>query len=109
MARILVVDSDENHAKALISRLHSRRYEVTVVAKPGALNQLGTPLAQFHVIILEFSNRSEDWEWLDKLRRLTVTSVPKPGILCLSRSNWGTGVKLRVEHKGARLVYERPA
>lgn len=111
MARVLLItDSDESHAKAVVSALESRSHRVTVLAKRrDILNHLGAKLAQFSVVILELSNRPEDWGLLDEVRKLTVACVPKPGILCLSKNNLGPRVKLQVERKGARIVYERPA
>ena len=109
MARILLI-SDECHSKAVASVLENRGHTVTLLSERRRVqNHIDTDLAQINIIILNFSNRPEDWELLDKVRRLTVTCFPKPGILCLSRLNLGTEVRLRVQQKGARLVYERPA
>src|SRR5580704_17356594 len=108
MARILLFDPDENHAKTVVSALEGSGHKVSVCAsKHEAFNRVR--IAQFNVIILDFSNRPEDWDFLGRVCSWTVASVPKPGILCLARSNWGPGVKLQVERKGARLVYERSA
>jgi DNA-binding NtrC family response regulator len=110
MARILLFDPDENHAKTVVSALESTGHKLTLCrGREEAFNQFSARLAEFNVIILDFSNRPEDWDLLNKLHGLTVKCVPKPGILCLARSNWGSGVKLQVERKGARLLYERLA
>ena len=106
MARILLVDSDEGHAKTVVSALESQRHKLTVHAcRQEALSNL----TQFAVIILDFANRPEDWKFLDRVYQMTIACVPKPGILCLARNNLGPGVRLQVERKGARLVYERSA
>ncbi len=110
MVRILLYDPDQNHARALVSALESNHYRLTVCAsRREAFNYLTAKPPQFKVVILDFSNRPEDWEFLDSVRTLTVASVPKPGLLCLARTNWGPEVKLKMERKGARLVYERSA
>ena len=108
MVQILLFDPDENRAKMLVSALESNGHKLTVCAsRREALNQLRTTLAQFNVIILDFSNRPEDWEFLDKVRSLTVTCVPEPRIRCLSRSTWTSEVRSRVERRGAKLLYEQ--
>jgi DNA-binding NtrC family response regulator len=107
MARIILIDSDESHAKTVASALARRDHQLTVYANARDLfRRLSDEHIQFTVVILNFSNRPEDWDSLDKLRKLTLMCVPRPGILCLSRSKWGTDVRLQVERKGARLVYE---
>jgi ActR/RegA family two-component response regulator len=108
MARIMLVDSDEIHAKTVASALGRRGHQLIVYADTReALHLLSKEPMHFAVVILNFSNRPEDWDSLNKLRKLTLMRVPRLGILCLSRSQWGTDVRLRVERKGARLVYER--
>jgi DNA-binding NtrC family response regulator len=110
MARILIVDSDENHAKAVATALESNDYKViTLPKRRDILNHLNSKLAEFDVIILGFSNRAADWELLDAVCKLTVPRVPAIGILCLSRNKMGTDARVRVGQKGARLVYERSA
>jgi len=110
MARIILYDPDHNHAETLVTALESSSYTLTVcVSRQEIFKHLKAKQTQFKVVILDFSNRPEDWKFLDGVRTLTVASVPKPGILCLARTNWGPDVKLRVERKGARLVYEQSA
>ena len=109
MARIILIDSDEIHAKKVASEIERRNHQLTVYANSRDLfRHLANEQIQFTVVVLNFYNRPEDWELLDKLRKLSLTRVPRPGILCVSRSKWGTDVRLRVERKGARLVHERP-
>jgi hypothetical protein len=108
MARIILIDSDEIHAKKVASEIERRDHQITAYANARDLfRRLANEQIQFTVVILTFYNRPEDWESLDKLRKLSLTRVPRPGILCVSRSKWGTDVRLRVERKGARFVHER--
>ncbi|HEV8414599.1 MAG TPA: hypothetical protein VGQ49_13470 [Bryobacteraceae bacterium] len=110
MARILLFDPDQDHARTLVSALEHNSYTLTVCAsRVETLDHLKAKLAQFKVVILDFSNRPEDWELLERVCTFSITCVPKPGILCLARTNWGSDVKLKVERKGARLLYERSA
>jgi len=106
--RILVLDPNESHAKAVASALESNRHKLTVcTSRREAFDHLRSKLSQFDIIILDFSNRPEDWELLDKVRSLTVTCVPEPHIRCLSRTMWESDVRSRVERRGAKLLYEQ--
>ena len=110
MARLLLFDPDERHAKTVVSALESQSHKLTVCAsRRETLGHIKTKLAKFKVIILDFSNRPDDWEFLDRVCRLTITCVPKPGLLCLARTNWGPHVRLQVERKGAKILYEQSA
>lgn len=109
MARIILIDSDETHARAVAAALARRDHQLTVVPHARDLfHRLDNEQIQFAVVVFNFFNRPEDWDSLDRLRKLTLTWLPKPGILCTSRLKWGTDVRLQVERRGARLVYERP-
>jgi CheY-like chemotaxis protein len=110
MALILIIYSDEIHAKTVASALESHARKLTMCAnKRDALDHLESKLTPFDVIVFDFSNRPEDWEFLRKVRALTIKSIRKPGILCLSKTYFGPDVKLQVERQGARLLYERSA
>jgi hypothetical protein len=59
------------------------------------------------VVLDQSANRPEDWEFFDRVRRLTWNIDHHQKILCFSRVNLGPRIRLRVERKGGRLVYER--
>ncbi len=107
MPRILLLDPDTTHARALALALERHRYSVAICsAKRDALNELKRDHACFDVMILDLSaNRPEEWAVLDEIRQLSGLSV---AVLCLSEIYRGPRMKLEVERKGARLVvYDR--
>lgn len=109
MERVLLIDSDEDHARTLALFLERHRYAVTVsTSKGNAFRPLERNCEEFDVVILDMSaNRPQDWRTFDQIRTLPRMTTVRPMILCLSRVYRGPGMKLEIERKGARLVYER--
>lgn len=68
MAHILLIDADDTHAITAASVLERGGRRVTIIPKRrGLLSSLGSTLATFNVIILEFSGQPEDWDLLDEI------------------------------------------
>lgn len=109
MERVLLIDSDEDHARALALFLERHRYAVTVCTSQGnAFRPSERNCAEFDVVILDMSaNGPNDWKTFDQVRSLPRMTATRPMILCVSRVYRGPGMKLEIERKGARLVYER--
>jgi CheY-like chemotaxis protein len=107
MARVLVLDSSESNVKTLVLALERRRYSVTVcTTAQDTINELKRGRG-FDVIVIDLTtNRPEDWEAFDELRRIAWVGSHTPGIVCFSTVYRGPQVKLKVERKGGRFTYE---
>ena len=109
MARILLLDSNEQRAQALAAFLMSARHSVTVcAAKLRGLHELESAEVPFDIVILDLTeNGNEDWHALDLIRRAEGLAMAAPMILCISSAYRGAQFRLRVERRGARLAYVR--
>ncbi len=109
MAKVLLLDSDEGHAKELARWLEQHKHSVAVYSpNRDGLNKLRADDVDFDIVILYMSvDRRADWEILDQIRRIGEGRGPGPMILCASRTYRGPQIELEIEKKGARLVYER--
>jgi DNA-binding response OmpR family regulator len=109
MARILLIDSDQNHASALRLFLERQRYSVSHCAcRTDVVNELLRNASAFDFVVLDLTGeRREAWEAFERLRRLTKFNWEKPDLICLCRGYRGPQLRMRVERLGARLVYER--
>jgi|GEM_PF-1827214 DNA-binding response OmpR family regulator len=109
MTRILLLDSNQTHARDLALALKRHRCSVTICAsRRDAIIELKRNSAGFDVVILDLSaNRPEDWATFDQIQKLTWMSVPTPMIVCFSTIYRGPKMNLEVERRGARFVYER--
>jgi DNA-binding response OmpR family regulator len=108
MTRILLVDSDENHAYDVRAYLESWHYSVRICHdNQDAIDALRSDRTGFEVLLIYISgDHREDWALLDSLRREIKSGLPVPGILCGLRDDKGPNVILMAEHKGARCVIE---
>lgn len=108
-ARILLVDHDHTHAEQLTLALEQHEFQVTRWnTTQEFLLELGRNAVHFDLVMLDLSlNRAEDLELFDRVRRFLWAREHGAMILCFSRVNLGPMVRLRIERKGARLVYER--
>jgi hypothetical protein len=58
--------------------------------------------------VLDMSrNTKEDWAILSRLSKFRLLHAPGPMILCIATIYRGPDMELKVERKGARLVYVR--
>jgi DNA-binding response OmpR family regulator len=104
-----LVDHDQTHAAELTLALRQQHFQITQKSNQHeALRELSCNAADFDVVMLDLSlNRAEDFELFDTVRRLLWVTDHPAKILCFSRMNLGAHVRLRIERKGGRLVYER--
>jgi DNA-binding response OmpR family regulator len=108
MGQILIIDSDEGHAREVVAYLESRHYSVKLCHESrDAIDVLRRDQTGFDVLIVYISgDRREEWAVLDSLRTSIIPHVSCPGILCVLRANKGPNVILVAERKGARCVIE---
>jgi len=109
MAHILLLDSDESHASALVRAIERHGHEVQVLhnwTKVGIA--LDRSLSNCDVIVLDLStNRVDDWALLRAIGVWITTHIPRPQVLCLSRVHREPTFRLEVEKYGARFLHER--
>jgi ActR/RegA family two-component response regulator len=108
-AKILLLDSDADHASAQALALKKRDHAITVAladqTKPTALRE---QIRHHDIVILNLSrNRSSDWTLLDWISGVVATNPGKPRVLAISSVKRGPGMKLDAEAYKARFVYER--
>jgi CheY-like chemotaxis protein len=108
-ARVLMVDHDKTHAAELRLALERHHFQVTQYAdKEAVLRELRRNVAEFDVVMLDLSlHRAEDFELFDRVRQLLWAADHLALILCFSRVNLGPRMRLQIERRGGRLVYER--
>lgn len=109
MAHILLLDPDEEHARALAAELKRYGHSVAIYADMQViLNDMKRDTVEVDVVIVDLtSDRPEVWEALDQIWRLTWKRAETLMVLCISRVYRGPRMKLEVERRGARMVYER--
>ena len=109
MAQVLLLDPDEAHARMLAADLKRYGHFVAICTEAQvALSDMKRQTAEIDVVIVDLSSdRIEAWDALDEILRLNWENAVPPMILCVSRVYRGPRMKLAVERRGARLVYER--
>jgi DNA-binding response OmpR family regulator len=108
LARILVLDSDKDHANALMVALEEQGHAVTVITQKDFSALLERGLWQYDVVILVVTDtRSENWALLQKICRWSPKHLPKPQVLCLSTVRQDPDIRIRIERQGARFLHER--
>lgn len=110
MPRLLLVDSDPQHAERVRGRVGFDTVEVEVVTDPKqAAAELRMGIADYAVVILNVSNASLPWiETLAKLQEACFQSgaYRSPFFLCTSATKRSLEFELRIERMGGRYVYE---
>ena len=90
MAKILLIDPDETHARELGNFLERQRFSVRVCNRETeGMNELGRNDAHFDVLILEMTrDRPEVWEVFSQVRRRMGDQVA-PCLICTCRGYRG--------------------
>src|ERR1700722_4696157 len=100
MAKILLVDFDEQHAQELATVLQSHGHSTTVLGMRDGVTSLNQPVRLYDVIILDLpANRSEPWQLVQEICRWTGDHLPKPPVLCISRVRWDARTRLEIERR----------
>lgn len=109
MARILVYYPDECHARSLVAELKPRRFYLEAFHdSEELLVRLKQRGSEFDILILGMTNDGQrELQLLDACCEEKMDSAPNLNILCVSRIYHGPHLRLEVERRGARLVYER--
>jgi DNA-binding response OmpR family regulator len=110
MPRVLLIDSDQQHAERVREQLGFHAVEVEVIPDPRqAVAQLKRDSADYAVVILNVSSAALPWaDTLAKLQEscLQPGAYPPPLFLCTSDTKRPPEFELRIERMGARYVYE---
>lgn len=110
MPRVMLVDSDSEHAERVRRRLGVDAVAVDVNADPWeAMAELRRYSADYAVVILNVSNASLPWaDTLTKLQEVCFQArvYPPPLFLCTSTAKRPPEFELRIERMGGRYVYE---
>jgi len=105
--RVLIIDSDQAHADSIARGLERRNYATVITSHETALAE-PVQIRKFDVVIIEISlNRRTDWALLQKTSALAVTALRRPVFVALSNVYRGPELRLRLERRGIRLLYER--
>lgn len=109
MGRVLLIDSNESHARALRLFLERQHYSVTTCwRKIDAITELKRNAGDFDFLIIDLTADSrEDWEILNRACKVKGPDGTRPGLVCTCRGYRGPGMRIQVERLGGRLVYER--
>ena len=104
MKRILIVEDDQNIAKALAIRLKSAGYEVTVA--PDAISAVATALKiQPDLALLDISvPAGNGFDIAEKVQELVATATP---IIFLTASK-RPGLRQKAQDLGAAGFFEKP-
>jgi hypothetical protein len=110
--RALLLDADANHAERLITRvLQPQRLVVDHVHHPEeALVRLQQRNHEYVLVIINISAMGSPWHRvLQELQHACrkVSCRTPPLFLCVSKTEKETEFILKIEHMGARYVYER--
>ena len=106
MTRMLLLDSDLNHAEVLTRSLHAAAYAVTPCSDiRSTLHALSH--CDFDILIVS-SYRAGEWKtYIDHLQKITRKKQDPPRVVVLARVYRGPQERLDAERRGVRLVYER--
>ena len=109
MTKVMLLDEHREDATPLALALDVAGYAVRVTkTAEELLALLETPQSDIEIVIVRSSlSRPEDWNLLDHLCRLSGSDTPAPAILYVAPAYRGPRIRLEVERRGARLVYER--
>ena len=109
MKRVLLLDDDEDHAELLALALHGGGYSVTMkTSAQHALVDIQRHRSDVDVVIVKSAfTRREDWNLLECICRMCGSDELGPSILCVSPLYSDPRIRLEVERRVARLVYER--
>jgi ActR/RegA family two-component response regulator len=107
MARLLLIDFDEQFSSTLASAMKQHRHLITVCATSRrAIEAINLDGGNFEVVLLDLSlDRREDWEILDHLCKRIAGKTIAPAILCFSRIYRGVRMRLEARRRGARFIY----
>ncbi len=109
MAKVLLIDPDETHARELGNFLERQRFSVRV-CKHGTdgVNELRRKRAQYDVLILEMTgDHLKVWEVFRHVRKHLGSKATTPGLICTCRGYRGPQMRMKIERLGAKLIYER--
>jgi len=110
MTRLLLIDHDKTHSERLTETLRFHRLEVETCSDPQqAILQLRKRCGDFEVVVINVSDGSFPWfVTLQKLQDVCRRSDGRSAslFLCFSRTKKSTAFILRIEHLGARYVFE---
>jgi hypothetical protein len=105
MTRVLLFDSDPNHADDVVRSLRGSCQVIVCCSFASTLTALRN--AGFDILILAGLG-AQDWKrGIDSVQEAVGRQRSSPRVICLSRTYRGPQERLEIERKGGRLVYER--
>ena len=104
--RVLLLDSDPNHAEELT---HSLRALGCFVTTHSEIHNALQCLSNSYIdILIVSSNRPSEWKsYITRIHKITRTKRYPSRVLCLARVYRGPQERLDAERLGVRLIYER--
>jgi hypothetical protein len=106
MAKILLVNFEEEQAARLAAFLHIERHEICSEDSSLALGQFIRHIAEFDLVIVDASHREQFVrDVVSGIATQRERNGPRPGVLCICRTYRGPRFELDLERKGARVVY----
>jgi DNA-binding response OmpR family regulator len=106
MARILIIDSDK--AEALAYALKNHQHSVAIFNWSGASRRnLTKIIGDFDIVILYLDlDSSNELNLFKEIRKCCGLEI-SPTILCVARVYRGPWLRLQIERKGGRIIYDR--
>ncbi len=107
MAKILLVNFDEERATRLAGFLRTERYEVCINSETEKFSQmLKWHVCGIDLVILDASHREKYVrDLLTEIASYRARNGARPMVLCISRVYRGPRFRLDLERKGARFLY----
>ncbi|SRR5260370_6041649 len=107
MARILLINFDDQLSARLAAFLRTQRHDVCVAIEDRNFSQIFKQyVLRADLLIVDVSHREKYVR--DLLRKIALHRArkgPRPMVLCISRVYRGPRFELDLERKGARLLY----
>lgn len=111
VGKVLLIDSDVQHAERLRQLLASRNLTVRLVQDVAQAELvLRSPAAECEIVVINVSDAAQPWMTiLEKLNEASRASgnAPLPLFLCVSARQREPRFELELERKGARYVLEQ--
>ncbi|MGA2595342.1 MAG: hypothetical protein ABSH32_36075 [Bryobacteraceae bacterium] len=108
MARILVIDADQDHANRLVNELRRYGHSATTAISPKEIHRdPATSLSGIEIVLLNMTaDTQQDWDLLEDLCKSAAGIALGLRVLAVSKVYRGTGPRLKAEKLGAYFLYD---
>jgi DNA-binding response OmpR family regulator len=106
MARILIINSDKAEALAYALKNHQHSVDIFIWSEASRKN-LTKIIGDFDIVILYLNlDSSNELNVFKEIRKCCGFEI-FPTILCVARVYRGPWLRLEIERKGGRVIYDR--